>query len=56
MKDAQDTRTSIVEHSSLRPMLDNHGQGTYPLVNLDICPYHASVLQGHWIVHVHIAG
>jgi hypothetical protein len=48
--------TSIVQDTPLRPVLDNHGQRPYTLVELDVRLDHARVLDCGDIVHVDVAG
>jgi hypothetical protein len=47
--------TSIVQNTPLRPVLDNHGQWPYTIIDLDVQIDHACVLEGSDVVDIHIA-
>lgn len=47
--------TSIVDDPPSSPVLDDHCQGPYTLVDIDISADHASVLESQGVVDIHIA-
>lgn len=49
------THTCIVEDPSFRPVLNNHSQGPYTIVDLHICSHHTRVFQCQGIVDIHVA-
>ena len=47
--------TSIIHHSPPRPVLDDHRQRPHPVIDIDIRPDHASVLERERVVDIHVA-